>query len=163
MKKTRLILFLIMISLPAAAPAAAETFTGGIITVEVPSGWAARYDLDGVQQVFLASPDGRCQAAIMAGPSAGLDLKGAAEMLAGKMEPATTPEPGPEPGTYRFYSTKKNGEKLEVTVATLDLVMLAWMQSGSTAEHAGDLKTMWNSLSSPNPRFQALFETLPKR
>ena len=145
-----------------AAPAWAEPFTGGLATLELPSGWTADYERDGIDLVTLTAPDQGCRVVILLGPAVGLDTKGGAEMLARKMGRATAPEPVPGRDTYRFFSEAKEGRRMEVTVFVHDTAMMGWAQSGETEAWAGDLKTIWNSLSSQAPKFQALFEGLYK-
>jgi len=145
-----------------AAPAWAEPFTGGLGTVELPAGWTAAYERDGIDLITLNAPDRGCQVMILLGPAVGVDSKGGAEMLAQKIGHATTPEPVPGRDSYRFFSEAKPGSKVEVTVFVHDMAMMGWAQSGEVERYAGDLKAIWNSLSSHAPRFQALFEALYK-
>ena len=146
----------------AAAPAGADPFTGGLGTVELPAGWTAAYERDGIDMITLSAPDRGCRVVIMLGPVVGVDSKGGAEMLAQKIGHATTPEPGPGRDSYRFFSEAKPGQRMEVTVFVHNMAMMGWAQSGEVERYAGDLKIIWNSLSSHAPKFQALFEALYK-
>lgn len=163
MKKTGLFLLLIaLLPLSAAAPVWAEPFTGGLGTVELPPGWTAAYQRDGIDFITLTAPGRDCRVVIMLGPVVNLDSKGGAEMLAQKIGHATTPEPVPGRDSYRFFSEPRAGQRVEVTVFVHDMAMMGWAQSGETERHAEDLKAIWNSLSSHAPKFQALFGALYK-
>ena len=156
------LIFLLPLWSPAA-PAWAEQFTGGLGTVELPTGWTADYEHDGIDLIKLVAPGDRCRVVIMLGPVFGLDSKGGAEMLAQKIGRTTTPEPVPGRDSYRFFSEPQPGQrKVEATVFVHGMAMLGWVQSGEVEQYTDDLRTIWNSMSSEAPKFKALFEALYK-
>ena len=152
----------LFLTLLSAAPAQAERFSGGLGVMEVPEGWTADYEQDGIDLIRLTSPGNRCRVMIMLGPVLAADSKAGAEMLAERIGHATTPEPVPERDSYRFFSEAKPGHRVEVTVFVHGMAMMGWAQSGEVDQYAGDLRTIWNSLTSEAPKFKALFEALYK-
>ena len=164
MKKNTLLLILAIVGLfLAAAPAGAETFTGGPITLEVPKGWTAEYHKMGTtDQIRLMAAGNQCRVAVLLGPSIGRETKKDAELLAQNLGETTTPEPVPGPDSYHFFARNQKQAKLEAIVFTRYPAMFTWMQSGLTEKYTEDIRTIWNSLSSTNPFHQALIDELYK-
>ena len=156
MKKRILTMALALACLAFASAALAETFTGGSVTTEVPSGWTTMYN-EPTKQAIVASPKEECVASIQVIPTDGKDAKQLAEMLSGQLK-GSTPE-ALDNGGY-FFTADAGGVPMGITVVTSDNKALVFMEIGETSKYPDELKAIRASLHSDAADEQKMLETL---
>lgn len=155
MKKSfflKLLLAAAVVVLVGAAPAGAEVFTGGTLSVDVPQGWTADYDA-GRHRVTVRSPKNDYWMAVECGDAGGLDAAHKAEALSKDVKGSRPESLEENPFRYRFQA-RIDGREVDFTVAVQDgkfLVYLEALAADSFDKYSEEMERIWDSLKSSDP------------
>lgn len=156
MQKRILTLVMTLACLALASAALAETFTGGSVTTEVPSGWTTMYN-EPTKQAIVASPKQECVASIQIIPTDGKNAQQLATMLSEQLK-GSEPE-ALDNGGY-FFTANAGGVPMGINVVTTDAKALVFMEIGETGKYPDELKAIRASLRSDASDEQAMLDTL---
>lgn len=148
-------IFWAVLALLPAFPALADSFTGGRMTVYVPSGWSVMYKAD-VNQIVLTVPDDSFSIGIMVRDLAGQTVLETAEELAFSF--GGPPPEKPPDGRYYTVNANISGAASRIMVMGDDKKVLTYVESGNPARFETEANLVFSSLNSSDPGEQALFE-----